>query len=158
MKKAASYIFTLLFGLLSGAYGMAKICEKVLIKENNRANKNGDNFRTVCKWMKAGQSHNYIEDYFVKRDIKEIAVYGLGELGLCLMRELKETNISIKFIIDRDKNKWCDSCPLFSVEEDLPGVETIVVTPISEYEEISRQLRDKTDARIVSLKEIIDSL
>lgn len=43
----------------------------------------------------------HIINYFIQYEITEIAVYGYGTLGKHLVQELDNSDISIKYIIDK---------------------------------------------------------
>ena len=96
---------------------------------------------------------------FLNKNIKSIAIYGLGYLGECLHRDLKNTNINVEFVIDKNHlDKKIDDVKIIYLEEikDQYPVDVIVVTTIKVYDEIKNELRERTNIKIVSLQEVID--
>lgn len=97
-----------------------------------------------------------IDDFFKEREINEIAIYGGGVLAELLIYELKNSKVCIKYIIDRNNNiKKEMNIPVYGLEEDLPDVETVVITPYTEAYQIKKTLATLIEANYVSLEEII---
>ena len=63
-------------------------------------------------------------DFFVMH--RSVALYGYGLVGERVNNYLKLVGVEPKYIIDRDKNKKCKN--LFSLEDKLPNIETILIT------------------------------
>lgn len=157
MKKIG-YIMSLLIGILLGVWGMARVCEKALTKESRRGDKYTFLFKKCCNWIKCYQNNKNIKEYFDKHNISEVAIYGMGEVGACFYNAVREAGVSIKYVVDRDNRKWSDKCDLYAPEDDLPGVELLVVTAMYDFEEIKNNLKDRIQTNIVSLAEVIDEL
>lgn len=154
MKK----IILCVVAMISGAYWMAKKCESELVNKENRAKRNAQSFRLACKWIDAIQRNKHIKDYFTKQGIETVAIYGMGELGKCLLQELEQADIKVKYIIDKKQNCQIRNYPLYSPEDYLPEVSVIVVTPSYDYLEISEKLKKHVVAEIVSIDEILMNL
>lgn len=133
-------------------------CEKIMTNEVERANKNGHIFRKVCKWLRAEQRSQTIDLKLKERQISEVAIYGKGEMGKCLIKELENSNVKIKYLIDKnsDSNEFNYIC--YHPEDLLPEVQAIIVTPIYQYAEIAAELKYSGNVQIISLEELIDKL
>ena len=158
MKKIVSKLIVFVAGVCTGIFVMVKVCEKFMYGEKERADKNGYIFRCMCKWMKARQQGGSVGQVLKKRDIREIAIYGMGGTGQCLERELVETDIEIKYIIDRADIEGKEKYLRYSPEEELPDVQAIIVTPVYEYAEIAESLRKDDDTMVISLEELVDEM
>lgn len=137
---------------------MGRFCEPALLQEEFRANKYNFNFVYSCKWICLLQDGKSVVQYFKDNNIQEITLYGMGELGKRLYKDLQESGVIVKYVIDRDKKLQNEKYTLLSPEDDFPQLETIVVTAPFEFQEIREALSKKTDAKIISLKEIIDEV
>lgn len=163
MKKGGKWgkiffcILTYLAGIITGVRLMVKLCENALTEQKDRGDRNGKNFRVSCKWISALLDNKRMQDYLESHNIKEVAIYGIGELGNCLVKELEFHNITIKYLIDKKKNKEY-KYPIFQPEDNLPDVEAIIVTPVYDFETIESMLSEKTTAKILSIEEIINEL
>lgn len=158
MKKWLSYIITTILGIIFGVGWTLRKCKDELIDKEERANRNGKNMKVACKWLRVAQNGKNITYYFNHYGINSVAIYGMGELGICLLKELEKTSIDIKYIIDRNANKQVGEYPIFLPEDDLPDVQVLVVTPVYDYTIISEKLKKKISGSIVSLEKVLDDL
>ena len=110
-------------------------------------------------WLKLKLENKNISTYFKNKNIKSIAIYGLGYLGECLYRELKDSNIDIGYIIDKNHSgKKMEEMKMIypdEIEEQYP-VDVIVITTVKVYDEVSTELLQKTNIKTVSLQEVVD--
>lgn len=111
------------------------------------------------KWMILIERGDTIKKFFTEKNIKEIAIYGYGNIGKHLVAQLSDSNINIKFVIDRRKESIMGSnIPCFYPSDDLPSVDTIVITPICEYTEIKNALKKITSAELISIEDMVYEL
>mgnify|MGYP002648042082 CR=1 FL=1 len=110
-------------------------------------------------WIEALYLGHRVSEYFEEEGINNIAIYGMGDLANRLMDDLEQSNIIVNYGIDRDAaGTVCRMENIYSPEAQLPATEAIVVTPFYSFETISDMLREKTEARIISIEEVIWSL
>lgn len=152
------YIISIIMGFAAGFLLMGHFCEPALIKEDFRANKYTFNFNYSCKWIRLLQEGKSLAQYFRDNQMDEVAIYGMGELGKCLYTDLQKSNVKVTYVIDRDNRLQSPDYTLLSPDSEFPPMDTIVVTAAFEFEEIKTKLKDKTCAKILSLKEIIDEV
>lgn len=96
---------------------------------------------------------------FIKRYIKNtiesigknIAVYGLGQRGQKLLRLYRETPITVKYVLD--KNKKNNDYAQAGLDDELPEVDAIIVTPKYYQDEIMEKLKAKTKNRLLRYEE-----
>lgn len=148
----------IVIGIVTGVIMITGFCEKIMTKEVERADKNGYIFRTVCKWLRAKQRKQTIDLKLRERQISEVAIYGNGEMGKCLIKELENSDVKIKYLIDKrgDLNEFSYKC--YHPEDLLPEVQAIIVTPIYQYAEIAAALKCSGNVQIISLEELIDEM
>ena len=152
------YIIFIIIGFIAGFLLMGHFCEPVLIKEDFRASKYTFNFNYSCKWIRLLQEGKSLAQYFKDNQIDEVAIYGMGALGKRLYEDLQKANVTVAYVIDRDSRLQSEKYMLLSPEAEFPPMDTIVVTAAFEFEEIKTKLKDKTCAKIISLKDIIDEV
>lgn len=99
-----------------------------------------------------------ISDELLGRGITTIYIYGYGELGKLLIRELSDTGINIEAIIDRRAEQFAgDKATVIHLEEAdyrLP----VVVTAIYEYSDIEKRLEISGFEQIYSLRSLLESV
>lgn len=71
------------------------------------------------------------------------------------MNELRGTEINIDYGIDKNINLIDSNIELFSMEDKLREVDVVVVTAITFFEEIKKELSENIECPIVSLEDII---
>ncbi len=110
-------------------------------------------------WLILTERGDAIEQFFKTRNIKEIAVYGYGNIGRHLVTQLSNSDINIKYIIDKRKGgTMIDNIQCYRLSDRMPDVDAIVVTPICEYKEIKDILRKIVSVEIISLEDIVYEL
>ncbi len=115
-------------------------------------------FALLCKWLLLKNNNISIEKYFIQKGIKKIAVYGYTELTSRFEEELEGTTVVVECFIDKVPKPTNSGEMTISLNEKIPSVDMIVVTPIFYFESIYADLSQKTDVPIVSLKSVIDEL
>lgn len=160
MKKG-SIIATMLgaaAGAAAGAVTMAKSKEDVLVKRKEMSDKHYDLFMLMNQWLITKQQGKEIITYFHENNYKKIAIYGMSFAGERLYDELQASDVEVCYAIDRRADNLYVDLDIYTLEDELPEVDVIVVTAISFFDSISDQLAEKTDVPVVSLEDIIYEL
>lgn len=131
-----------------------KAKKKEIKKEKDFGKKIVSYYFLINRWLKLKQQGWSIETYFNKNGIQSIAIYGFKELGERLYDELKETEIEVKYIIDKNMNTIHADIDVYAPDEDLPRVDAIIVTATYFYDEIEDELCDVVECPIISLEDI----
>lgn len=108
------------------------------------------------KWLYIKNCGECLEKFFKYKAYKTIAIYGIGNLGERFYEEMKNSQIEIKYIIDRDENKLFSGIPVVNWITDLEAVDVVVVTPISDYEKLDKQLNKVMKCAVISLMDIVN--
>jgi len=130
----------------------------VLIKALNDLNiHNGKykrNFYILYEWLNKKRSNaNFILNELEKNEISSVAIYGYHYLGLQLYKELLQSDIEVKCFIDRRKVHVNSGVPIIT-ENNLPDVDAVIVTAISDFLVIKERLVGKCKM-VVSLEDLI---
>lgn len=160
MKKFLGYIFLGLWSLG---------CTYYLVKVVNAADKKIDAkeaemrkyklYYNLCScWVGAKQRGRSIAEYLEHENMNIIAVYGMGDIGIRFCKELQGTKINIKYVMDQNMTLDTTFAPRIKLDEELPKVDAIIVTPINSFSQIRDILAAKTDCAIVSIEDIIFGL
>ena len=107
------------------------------------------------QWLLLKNEGKSLADYFVNNSYKNIAVYGMGELGNRLIEELKSSDINVRYGIDKNVQSVYSEIEVIDLESKIENVDVIVVTAVFAFEEIENELSKRTDIPIVSLEEVI---
>lgn len=155
MGKGTISLISFLSGVAISAGAMGKVAIGETEKAKNMSNKHLALFLMMNQWVKVKQERKNLSDYFEKNGYKKIAIYGMSYAGVTLFEELKGTKTVVAYGIDINADNIYSDLDIFSVKEDLSGVDAIVVTAITFFDEIKEQLSTKGDWAILSLEDIL---
>ena len=161
MKKSMISVLSAGVGAAGGIFGgmaLAKKKNKEEQKWKELAEKHLALMLLFNQWMMTKQEGKNIEDFLDKQKVKSIAIYGMSYVGERLLDELKDSQIEVKYAIDRNVNGIFADVDVFSPDEALPEVDAIIVTPIFYFDEIEAMLEEKTKAQILSIEDILYDL
>ena len=157
MKKRIS-CFILAFlgvGIVIVEYVILRSKKKQVVAYKEMSDKHLSLMLMMNQWLKIKQDNEKIEEFFYRNKMKTIAIYGMSFAGQRLYEELKDTDIEIRYAIDRNCEGIYTDVDVLSVDDEFPKVDAIIVTPVFFFKEIRDMLQKKTNCRIVSLEDII---
>lgn len=79
----------------------------------------------------------------------------MRELGERLEAELNGSDIHVRYVIDQNADNINTKLPKYTVSDDLPEVDAIVVTAVYYYQEIEETLSRKVDYQVISLEDVV---
>lgn len=155
MKKSIVDAFSALAGVAVGTgitgYSMGKrMAEKEQMSQKHLAL-----FLLMNQWVKDKQEGKSLASYFEKNGYRKIAIYGMSYVGETLVEELKDSDIEIKYGIDKNAANLYSEIDVMTMDDDLEEVDAVVVTPVFFFDEIEEQLSAKFVCPIVSLEDIV---
>lgn len=154
MKKS----FCICSGLCLGSLLTLVVVYK-LNKINGNENKKVDKFRgyyaLLNQWLSNKRTGKEVNEYLSQNGYNNIAVYGMGELGNQLLNDLENTSINVSYGIDKENVFTVSGLQIYSINDDLPDVDVIVVTATFAFVEIYNKLQTKVNCPIISLEDII---
>lgn len=155
MKKGMILLLSTLTGMTIGAGAVGKILTERTYKVKSMSDKHLSLFLMMNQWVKVKQEGKSLEQYFEKAGYKNLAIYGMSFAGETLVNELKNTSVHIVYGIDRNADSIYADIDIVSMDGKLEKVDAIVVTAVTFFEEIRRELSKKIDCPIVSLEDIL---
>lgn len=115
-------------------------------------------FRVLDKWLQIKIKGYSLETYFEENEIKHIAIYGMGAIGRRLYEEILQGQIKVCYGIDRNAdNIIIDGLEMKTLEDKLPDVEAVVVTPVDFYQ-IEQDIYRKMggNVNIIFIEDVVD--
>lgn len=144
-------------GIFSGVLSDRICIYKVLKEKNDRIEKAEANILVLEEWLAMHNRGYSMVDVLKGRRCWVVAIYGMGILGNHLYQELENSDIRVKYIIDRRPIKGVYHAEVCSAEEKLSGVDAVIVTSVYQFEEMERQIRQSNDVQVISLLELLDT-
>lgn len=165
--KVKSVICKVLVGTIgaAGAAGtaLAYLGQKSLKRETEVNNRNRQRYELSYQWLENCLEGISSQDYLKRENIKKIAIYGMGDFGEVLLKELEASDISVAYIIDKElqKNRVGAEIPFVQANEVIGQecVDAIVITPVYYFDEIKKNLLNAgVQCRLISLRDIVFEL
>lgn len=158
MKKSMTFalsIVSMLAGALAGGGVVEKIRGEKLKQAREISNKRLALFHMMNQWVKVKQEGKNLSSYFERYGYKRIAIYGMSYAGQTLIQELKGTEIQVAYGIDKRADYIYSNVEIVFEEDSLEEVDIIVVTAITFFDKIVKEMNQKVNCPIVSLEDIL---
>lgn len=155
MKKAMVSILSALTGAAIGAGVSGKVIGDAVTKTKGMSNKHLALFLMMNQWVKVKQEGKNLAVYLEKAGYRKIAIYGMSYAGETLVDELKGTEITVAYGIDKCADSLYADVDIITMDDDLKPVDAIIVTAITFYDEIMDELSLKVDCPVISLEDIL---
>ncbi len=154
MKKAGVVLTILLVGATGIIYG-----KKTQIKKLLQMNEKYDKFRgyyyMLSHWLALEQDGKSLSEFFEKKGFHTIAIYGMGDMGERLAKELQSSNIKVQYAIERNKRKNKFDFNIINIEDADNTVDAIVVSATFAYSKIRKDLEKYLTCPIISLEDVV---
>ena len=155
MKKVSFSVVSAIAGAALGAGAAGKASLSKTKKAQSMSDKHLALFLMMNQWVKVKQEGKNLASYFEQKDYKRIAIYGMSYAGETLIDELKGTDITIAYGIDKNADSIYVDVDVVSMEDVLDEVDAVVVTAITFFDEIEEKLSEKLACPILSLEDIL---
>lgn len=96
-----------------------------------------------------------IKDLLKIEKDSRVAVYGNGNFGKHLIRELIREDVNVSYIIDRGSNvNAFENIPILGLKDALPPTDIVLVTLVDEYENIKQLLSGMLVCSIINIEDV----
>ncbi len=112
-------------------------------------------WRLMDHWMQKKENGVCLSQPLEKNGIHSIAIYGIGILGQHLYKDIKESEIQIKYFIDARRSGMQDGIEIVVPDHVMEDVDAIIVSVVYEYEDIKKKMQLYSSVPIISLEELV---
>lgn len=158
MKKGVIATLFGVGGVVLGALGVGKTMKEKVDYKSKMSEKHLALYLMMNQWVKVKQENKSIADYLEKNGYKEIAIYGMNYVGETLMAELANSNIKVKYGIDKNADMIYSDIDVVTPDDALDSVDAVIVTAITFFDEIEEALFEKMDCPILSMEDILNEI
>lgn len=155
MKKGTLAVISTIVGAIAGAVGSSYRGTKKIEQKSIKVDKFKAYYNVLNQWLILKQEGKNLSDYFVRNGYHTIAIYGMGEMGNRLYDELKNSEIKVKYAIDKNASNIYAELDIYDMSEELETVDAIVVSAIFTFDEVKESLSEKTASPIISLEDVV---
>lgn len=114
-------------------------------------------YNISIKWIEIKQAGYNLKEYFVRYNIKSIAIYGMASLGRRLYDELEDTDIIIKYLIDKEPYLIDKVLEFFPLSGEKLKVDAIVVTVAAAEKQIVEEIKRMGYGNVIGLSDILNA-
>lgn len=112
--------------------------------------------KMLLQWNTLLRNGINIVEYFEKRNIKHIAIWGRGDLCNALICELKD-KVEIKYIVEsKPKSKQYENIPVISANGITDEIQAVVVIPVYDMNSIQKRISNRNI--LIGLDKILEYL
>lgn len=97
-----------------------------------------------------------IQKYLEEQQIQNVAIYGMGDLGIYLYTIFPSISIKVDYAIDQRANKFHLPIAVFTLDSELPETQAIIISIPHITGEVYGELRKKFAGEILSLEELFE--
>lgn len=133
-------------------------CDEKRIKEyieERKSERFQNDYDIMLRWNDLKQRGKTLAEYVRSRNYQKIAIYGMGDVGVLLYRELTAEKVSVAYGIDRVGCLQDIDLEIFAPGSELPEADVVVVTVSHSFAEIEIQLRDSVTCPLVRLSDMV---
>lgn len=155
MRKKLPLMISFMLGIFTGASVVGNIINNELVDRQKSENRYFAKMILLKQWLTMRQSGKSVEDYLKYNNYHTIAIYGMGFLGECLLNELWNSGIEVKYAIDRNADNIASDIEIKKTDDFLPDVDAVIVTALYGYADIKRELKKIVRCPVISLEELV---
>lgn len=118
-------------------------------------------FDMMCKLLECDEPRTALAQHLKSQGIKDVVIYGTGKLGIQICHLLRDAGTKVSYFIDKHQfGKDCCGIPVKPLYgEKHNDVSCILVTPITEFDRIKRDLeKEGYKETILNLKAVIEDI
>lgn len=110
------------------------------------------------RWLLWKEQNDSWADYFKNKNIENAAIYGMGRTGKHVKYELEKAGVRIAYVIDRSEKVLYGTEEHYSLNDELPMTDLVIVTPLKEFEEIKKEIEQKNPMlKVISVNEMLNA-
>lgn len=148
-------VAAIIIGFCLGVFITARFLLKKIDKANNMSNKHLQLYLLMTQWVKAKQNGKKIADFLANLGYKNVAIYGMSYVGERLLDELSESNVKVKYAIDKNAENIFSYVSVVTPDTPLEAVDAIIVTTITYFDDIEDMLSEKMKCPIIAIDDVI---
>ncbi len=111
-------------------------------------------FQLFNMWLDMKQQGKEIISYMLQKGYRNVAIYGMSDVGNRLYSELIDSEVNVVCVIDKRKTVLGDF-NLIAPTDNIPNVDVIIVCAEISYCKIKKNLESKTDCPIITLSGLL---
>lgn len=112
----------------------------------------------LMKWLAIKNVPEALGNYLRSIGVYQVALYGYLHLGTVLQKELLHDGIAVDYVIDRKGSMLECPFPVYTIEDDLPDTDAVIVVPVGLYKIVEPILEEKTNVKVLDFCQMIEEI
>lgn len=106
------------------------------------------------------QNGKRVSEILAHRGIKSVAIYGMGYLGEQLYKDIVNSDIELKYVMDQNPANVLMSIevPILTLNDEIPDVDAIIITPLNAFDSIASDISKKRLITCIGMEELLMEL
>lgn len=152
--QIVSCIVCILLGGCLGDRRTKKKARQMLSKKNELQIASNYRADLLYKWLVAEKKDINFLSMFNNTEAENVGIYGYGIVGKQLANDMKEAQIKITCIIDRNAHNLKCDYPIYTLDDDLPELDMVIVTSVN-LNEVKNHIK-QANCKIILLRDILE--
>lgn len=158
INKCFKFIIPLAVGMVTGIVLTTGKVRKALEPIAVNLKKEQSLCTMLQEWVLLKARNQSVSAYLKQNGYEKIAIYGMNFIGELLLEELKDSDIDVKYGIDKNADYIDVNIDVLKPDSELSEVDAVIVSAITYFDEIKYNLALKLDCPIVSLETVLHDL
>ncbi|MCM1222954.1 MAG: hypothetical protein NC548_51735 [Lachnospiraceae bacterium] len=159
MGKKSDFLLTAVLGaavgIATGEQTIGKARKKAMRRLEEDDMKFHEFYAILLQWVHIHNEGKTVGAYLKKLGYNTVAIYGMKELGEELLYELKDSEIEVKYGIDKNADELYVGTDVYRPDEELEAVDAVIVTAVHWFDDIERDMKEKLGCPVLSLDDVI---
>ncbi len=112
-------------------------------------------YRILNEWMYLHERGKKVSDILLDKGLENIALYGMGDCAIHLIKELEGSKSRIKCLIVDDKSEYDVPIPVVKLGDRIDEVDCIICTVPVIDDESKKLLSEKYCCKVIILADVI---
>lgn len=134
---------------------LATTIAKIQSQRLNIMDKFKKQFFVLDVWMNLENKGLSVGGYLKENGYSNVAIYGYGYIGKQLHGRLNRENVEVSYIIDQNAEFLGEDVTAYTLEQELPKVDLIIVTLVEHERVIAERINEKMSVDVLSIKELL---
>lgn len=149
-----SVVISFIAGFICGSIRILRSLGETLKKTKARLDMFEGFYRPMKEWFAKEQAGCTLKNFLMEKNYCKIGIYGMGDFANRIYDALKDSPIEVVCCIDSKKSAYSDTT-LFTLEDELPDMDAIIITDYKNADSIIDSLSKKGDFELMLLEDII---
>lgn len=159
MSKKSNFLMTAVMGAVVGLAVGEKTIGKARKQEMRRLEEDDIKFHEfyaiLLQWVHMHNEGKTIGAYLQRCGYRTVAIYGMKEFGEELLYELKDSEVEVKYAIDRNADDLYVAADVYRPDEKLESVDAVIVTAVHWFDDIEKEMKEKLGCPVLSLEDVV---